>query len=269
MAPILSTFVITLWTLPVLYDTFLGGNCAHDSVNPLLLAIAGLLLIVVGIVSFKLKGSFDNLGLKTELKLAAVTFLIGQIIIESVGNFEENFYLAHGLNSVFSFCLVLISVALPIAMSMERSGGEHHNRLISMKSATNTTGPSVNNLKLKHILKNAQTARKFQKFLEQEFSVENVLFYSELESMHQNPEESPDSTKLLGIVSTFIDENALLQVNLSANVRRAIDVEVETLKKTLLKANSPANDNGSSTAEMPQPFISSATSKLELMTNNA
>ena len=83
-----------------------------------------------------------------------------QIINEVVTNIEEDFYLAHGLKSVFSFSLVLVSVALPVALSKK---SKRSARLL--KGNTNAiTAPSANHFKLKHILMHHKPLESFRSF---------------------------------------------------------------------------------------------------------
>jgi hypothetical protein len=254
IAPVMAASIAVTWSLPVIFD--ISISCRHDVLNPFSIGNACLLFLLLGAVGIKLKGRFDNLGLKRELKMAAISFIscygiMGIVHALPSGEGEKSqhpngahaddhalddsaqieFWVVHILTTISSLLLVIISIFIPLVESFRT----RRKPLLPH----NSTG-EADSVTLNRVLSSRKSLDAFRHFLEAEFSAENVLFYVEVIRFQEDlglgrcyDERSGQArwsrSRALSLVdwiqqihSAFIRDDAMLQVNLPGTIRREL-----------------------------------------------
>ena len=92
------------------------------------------------------------------------------------------------------------------------------------------------------ILENPYTSKLFERFVRQEHSHENLLFYREIEAIESLEEhQMMHPVVLMGIVGTFVSQNARQEVNIEGALRNKIEKNVTEIESIVFD-DRPGND---------------------------
>jgi hypothetical protein len=247
LARLFCLFVSVLWTVPVLF--FVRNSCFEGQVNIriLMFLVLFVLLCSVIICRERLKRVEENFGIKKEMKLLALT-VTGSLVLTALALAITRGSMA---NLVIMYLVIGFSVEW-ISMwnilrlihfgEFKRPQGLHSkiqsNSKVEEESkqppASITSQSLIDNML--ETLNDELKTGAFEKFLQQEFAVEGLLFWKSVQVFKRKFDSggSEISTKAAQqMFQEFIADDARLMLNLSASCRRKL-IQIFTTDEGLL-----------------------------------
>jgi hypothetical protein len=231
-----------------------GDNCDRKWADYVLVTYVCVYVAVFIVFAFGMRAVVENFRIKEELKwtgLLAIAAVIPWLIFNNA---------AKSVNTtIFPFSTLFVVIAVSIAFLLStlwplyRSLSQAQASMLDMETIPDNLDT------LTGILTTVSGVESFKKFLTKEFSVENILFYLEVEEFRNATKAAIDSgrkdnqdslTHLMGLAqrvhAKYIMTDSPFQINLP-------DVVVDQLKADLLREFKPGVDR--------KPLMERASSK--------
>jgi len=196
-------------------------GCTIISAPNLLLLVYSIVICVSGFsIAIKLRGERDNLGIRTEFvqltwsySILIILFLVSRRL-DPKKDREWTFL----FQAVAAAIPVIYSLIIPIWRSYQR-------QLIS---------PPTDRNRLLELLRTPEGYLSFLRFLEKEFSTENLVFYSAVETYHQECKNGSFSIDLVSrLYDEYIRPGAPMQINVSHEILRDIESKLNQYQQAV------------------------------------
>jgi hypothetical protein len=247
-------------TAAIVY-TFTSGSYLHvyaesfdiSGVNDFILYTCLINLLLMLVISYKLRGCKDGLYISKELFHCGSLTLIVLIVWGALSAFQTTAtYLSIGIAIGYSYDFYW-SIVFPLRESYKYPS--HSSRTLSSRRTTNTTSSFVNELPSGEVSKHKKLSERFQEvlddpvkleafkqFLTLELSIENILFFLDVQVWKKDFEQPWNDAanikaKAKAIFEKYLNPAALYEVNLPnlilAEVERALEADNDKLPATL------------------------------------
>jgi len=217
-----------------------GDNCDREWADYVLVVYVCIYVAVFVVFAFSMRTVVENFRIKEELKwtgLLAIAAVIPWLIFNNAAKTVNT--------TIFPFSTLFVVIAVSIAFLLSTLWPLYRSITQSQATMLDMEAIPDNMDTLTGILSTPTGIDSFKKFLTKEFSVENILFYLEVEEFRKATKEAIDSgkkdnqdslTQLMGLAqrvhAKYIMTDSPFQINLPDNV-------VEQLKKDLLREFKP------------------------------
>jgi hypothetical protein len=197
----------------------------------------------------------DNFHLGTEMRVMMLSsfVLLAFNLLNSVGTYytlvfvELKLYqFIHGL--VYLPFVFVCSGIFPVYLSYQHASSNlmesPSKRETALNRSTDLSGRPPKSSDIAEVLENPQGRMLFLKFLQNEFSVENLLFYEEVTEFSEKYTEESNAEQMkkdaIRIFQTYVSPSAATSVNLPFNVRQPLIVYFTSI---MLEAGQSHNDD--------------------------
>jgi hypothetical protein len=227
-----------------------GDNCDKAWGNDLLAAYAAGYILLFLAFGWNLRQVVDGFMIKQELRFTA---FIGVAVVIPWFIFNNVFQSVN--TSVFPFSTFVILVGIFFAMAA--STGLPLYRSIYKPLALDDLHVAEDIATLKGLLSDPDGFNSFKNFLSHEFSVENILFWREVEDFRQKKARGVGSLELLGeaqsMYAKYIIPGAPFEVNLPATIVNDLQ---RRLKAEFGGLAASARESDSNAKLLPETFES-------------
>ena len=213
-----STSIFVVLFLVSVPDPYSVGQCPRGDSLLFSGIMFGLVALCVGFAGFKMKQTYESLRIRWELVWAARVSILGLVLwvlthsITAISNVnKKHFPISAVVILCILFCLQALTIWLPLLWSYE---AEWAAKRTTQQLAEQSIGS------LDQCLLDPKATKLFKAFLETEFSVENLLFYQDVETFRTEYQQliaKGDNKKLLfkralDLYVLYIADEAPLQV---------------------------------------------------------
>jgi hypothetical protein len=199
-------------------------------------AIALVICIPTGYVIYRLKKCRENFFIKSEMAWIALTFVYVFIIVIIVWTHHE--ILDFGFSRAEFYGLLIFLFVIPNLCTLGASyyrtlwlcrvrEGENRVKKMARSSQRDSRSTGTGLDDFRNMIRDAEGFNLFRQFLIKELSVENLLFWREVEAYQQFEESGLPAEKLLekgkDIYNRYVDLNAAsMSINISWMARKDI-----------------------------------------------
>eukprot|EP01113_Clastostelium_recurvatum_P031314 TRINITY_DN3897_c0_g1_i1.p1 TRINITY_DN3897_c0_g1~~TRINITY_DN3897_c0_g1_i1.p1 ORF type:complete len:471 (+),score=135.89 TRINITY_DN3897_c0_g1_i1:181-1593(+) len=191
-------------------------------------ALVVLMVIVFIFLVFKMKYVSDAFSINNELKLVcliATLFVTVNLVLMSLDDYAwpKTPYIGYITGSLV-ICGLLISVGWPLWRSFFPKKGGDDMQLKQLGDDTFTLPPrNPDFFVFVEFLKDPEARRSFQEFLVNEFSVENILFWQDVQTFRLSGDNPADLQRISDeLVSKYVNNGSPMQINVSSTTNTAI-----------------------------------------------
>jgi len=204
-----------------------GGDCQYSWARSVLVVIVALYILVLLFFAYQLRQVVDGFQIKNELKFTGVFAVIG--IIPWLLFNEE--YASQ--NSIFPYSTLSILVAIIGAFSASTLWPLYRSIYRPPKIVTTEIPENLESLGA--LISTKEGFDSFRKFLTAEFSVENLLFFADIEDLRRKIREGADINTIKSeskrLLEKYIDSDSPFQVNLADRIVHGISEKMKILEE--------------------------------------
>ncbi|KAJ6246557.1 regulator of g protein signaling [Anaeramoeba flamelloides] len=192
-----------------------NGECAYGNLFlPFIMILSLTHVVIFSYYLFKIWKIKDNFKIRNQLYMIFLASIVSIMVLGGKGHFERTLMWQWPLVFVLTV-QYLIDLGYPLWLSRKSYylNKELHKNLDNENTIE----------KFKHILTDKNKSKYFLKFLQLDYSIENLLFYQAVTSFEKiNPNKKSKKKKYCQqIIKNFVQVNARLEVNLSHSIRNS------------------------------------------------
>jgi hypothetical protein len=193
--------------------------------------LAIMILIFIGLV-VRMYNINDSFSIRNELAVLCIFSIfcvIGMFIL--MAQFELWWPRNPFIGYILAIQIVgayVISLLYPLALATYGTIVRLIESRKSGSAASSSSGSGKTQITFEYVLENPNTREKFKQFLVREFSVENLMFYTEVVYLSTLDDKEDIQDTADSINDTYVQEGAPFQINIPSELRKECSAALES-----------------------------------------
>ncbi|KAJ6246556.1 regulator of g protein signaling [Anaeramoeba flamelloides] len=190
-----------------------NGRCEYGNLFlPFMVGVSLTHVVIFSYYLFKIWKIKDNFKIRNQLYMIFLTCFLSIMVMSGKWKIDETLMWQWPFGFV---CIVQYLIVLGYPLWLSRKSYYSNKDLNKDEDGEDTIE------KFKHILTDKNKSKYFSKFLQLDYSIENLLFYQAVTSFEKiNPKKKSKKKKYCQqIIKNFVQVNARLEVNLEHTIR--------------------------------------------------